>query len=244
MSWHRDISISVLTRCCVIHRKNTRLLKLPQSPCGESQLLFYWNWVSCFPQLFFLCQQGTSAFVLLIPVPASVELRKASEKFPAVFAALHAAVCPPPRLCSILWVSFVFLILLRGFSAVSHGEWTRPGLKTLSWRCYFCFFFGQCSLCVPLILVYSMYNNCCGARAVLLGSVQTLRSALSDHRRVNTFIKTLEDDLASGGANPAFRRSIHGAFKWPPADAQISFFISCHTHMSWHMVECQVLLSV
>lgn len=151
---------------------------------------------------------------------------------------------PPPRLCSILWVSFVFLILLRGFSAASHGEWTRPGLKTLSWRCFFCFFFGQCSLCVPLILVYSMYNNCCGARAVLLGSVQTLRSALSDHRRVNTFIKTLEDDLASGGANPAFRRSIHGAFKWPPADAQISFFISCHTHMSWHMVECQVLLSV
>lgn len=147
MSWHQDISISVLTRCCVIHRKNTRLLKLPQSPCGESQLLFYWNWVSCFPQLFFLCQQGTSAFVLLIPVPASVELRKASEKFPAVFAALHAAVCPPPRLCSILWVSFVFLILLRGFSAASHGEWTRPGLKTLSWRCFFCFFLDN-ALCV------------------------------------------------------------------------------------------------
>lgn len=148
MSWHQDISISVLTRCCVIHRKNTRLLKLPQSPCGESQLLFYWNWVSCFPQLFFLCQQGMSAFVLLIPVQASVELRKASEKFPAVFAALHAAVCPPPpRLCSILWVSFVFLILLRGFSAVSHGEWTRPGLKTLSWRCFFWFFLDN-ALCV------------------------------------------------------------------------------------------------
>lgn len=57
------------------------------------------------------------------------------------------SLSPPPRLCSILWVSFVFLILLRGFSAVSHGEWTRPGLKTLSWRCFFCFFLDN-ALCV------------------------------------------------------------------------------------------------
>lgn len=57
------------------------------------------------------------------------------------------SVPPPPRLCSILWVSFVFLILLRGFSAVSHGEWTRPGLKTLSWRCFFWFFLDN-ALCV------------------------------------------------------------------------------------------------
>ena len=61
------------------------------------------------------------------------------------------------------------------------------------------------SLCVPLILVYSVYNNRCGARAVLLGSVQTLQSPLSDHIRVNTFIKALEDDLASGGCEPSFQ---------------------------------------
>ena len=88
-----------------------------------------------------------------------------------------------------------------------------------------------------------MYNNCYEPK-LLHWDLVKLQSPLSDHRWVNTFIKRLDNDLASG-VRPCLQGSLQTAFKWTPTHAPISlfsFYVILTRSDILHSLFCQVIM--